>query len=69
MATWHQQQAQRRNQIPLWHATQWTVVSDPPGGCMCLVRFDTKGEASAYQHRTRDKHSYVLPPMAACMRH
>lgn len=63
MATWHQQQAMARNPRPLWHETKWTVVEDPPGGLLCLSRWDTKEQAEAHENRIKSKHSYIVPPM------
>lgn len=72
MATWHQQRAIAHNPVPLWHETQWTVVQDPPGGSLCLSRFDTQPEAQAYLNNLsrccNGKGAYVLPPMQHQMR-
>ncbi len=65
MATWHQQQAQRRNPTPLWHETKWTVVED--NGSTCISRFEASEEANGYlgnlKSRCKDKGAYILPPM------
>ena len=65
MATWHQLKAP---QTPLFHATDWTVVIDPPHQMRALVRFSTKALADAYMRNLKDNnpgahaHSYVLKP-------
>lgn len=66
MATWHQQQAMARSPVPLWHCTQWTVVTDPPHESLTLERYDTPELANArldvLKKQAKGKHSYVLPP-------
>lgn len=57
MATWHQQKAR----VPLWHASLWGVVTDPPNGCTSVMRFDTAQEAEAFLPKA-GPHSYVLRP-------
>jgi hypothetical protein len=64
MATWHQQQ----RPVRLYHATQWTVVIDPPNQMRALITFSTKALAEVYmrglQHNNPSvaKHSYILKP-------
>jgi hypothetical protein len=53
MATWHQSRGRRhanckRNPTPLYHATLWTVLIDPPGGFASSMRFATREEAELY---------------------
>ena len=68
MATWHQQQADRRAPSPLFHATEWTVVIDPPNAMRALMRFSTKALADVYMRGLKDnnprayKSAYVLKP-------
>jgi hypothetical protein len=63
MATWHQRKAMKRNPIRLDHATEWTVVINPPHGLMALMRFTTKQQADVYVGRVKD--SYILPPRSS----
>lgn len=62
MATWHQQ----RNPVPLSHQTKWTLVSDPPGQCLTVMRFDRQKDANDCMDELvksgRDAHSYLVPP-------
>jgi hypothetical protein len=62
MATWHQ----RRNPVLLYHATLWTVVSDPPNDCRGCMLFPTKESAEAYLDRLKAlgkaEYSYILAP-------
>lgn len=66
MATWHQLQA--RPQPKLFHATQWTVVIDPPHQMRALMGFSTRALADVYMRNLKDNnpgahaHSYILPP-------
>lgn len=58
MATWHQQQAFKRNGAPdLSHATLWTCASST--GHLGVIRFATYAEAKAYCDKTGD---YIIPP-------
>lgn len=56
MATWHQQKAA----VPLWHSELYTVVTDPPNGCMSVARY--KDPVQAVRESERTPHSYVIPP-------
>lgn len=61
MATWHQQ----RSRVQLWHATQWTVVIDPPNACRAIARFDTMDQAETYLRNVRERgerHAYTIAP-------
>lgn len=60
MATWHQNRAR----TPLWHDTQWTVVSDPPNDLRTITRCDTQAQAEEYLARIkpREPHSYIIRP-------
>ena len=60
MSTWHQRNAWKRNPAPFWHATEWTVVVDPPEVTLSLMRFSTEREAQEYSSKV--PHSYVLAP-------
>lgn len=60
MATWHQRRAMRRNPSPLFHATQWSVVTDPPGGLLTVMRFASEESANTYAAKV--PHSLVLAP-------
>lgn len=72
MSTWHQDQA--HNQIPLFHATKWTVVIDPPNQMRALVRFSTKALADVYMRGLKANnpgaaaHSYILKPAIKSVR-
>ena len=48
MATWHQMRGRKRNPTPLYHATLWTVLIDPPGGFASSMLFRTQADAEAY---------------------
>ena len=43
MASWHQEQAMKRNGVVLHHPYKFTVVND--GNCLCVVRFTHESEA------------------------
>jgi hypothetical protein len=64
MATWHQQQ----HPVRLYHATQWTVVIDPPNEMRALMTFTTRALAEVYMRGLADnnpgayKHAYILKP-------
>lgn len=61
MATWHQ----LRRPVKLWHATKWTIVSDPPHDGRTVSRFDTREEAYATKERWEkagQTHLHILPP-------
>ncbi len=62
MATWHQM----RRPVPLYHATLWTIVTDPPNGMRTLMTCATEESAKAtlakWIEDGRNKHSYILPP-------
>lgn len=67
MSTWHQDRARPRPK--LYHAVDWTVVSNPPHETLTLYRCGTEAQANAHleglrRHGNGD-HSYVLPPRAA----
>lgn len=68
MATWHQDTAQRRNPVKLYHDTQWTVVIDPPNQTRALMCFTTRALADVYMRSLKDnnpgayRHSYILKP-------
>jgi hypothetical protein len=65
MATWHQLKAAP---VPLFHATDWTVVIDPPNQMRALMRFSSKALADVYMRNLKANnpgaypHSYVLKP-------
>jgi hypothetical protein len=71
MATWHQQQAEKRGAIRLYHPTQWTVVIDPPNQMRALMRFTSRDLAEVYMRNLKDNnpgayaHSYILKPTIA----
>ena len=64
MATWHQQ----RRPVKLYHATQWTVVIDPPNQMRALMCFSTRELAAVYMRGLKANnpgaaaHSYILEP-------
>ena len=73
MSTWHQQQ----NPTPLWHATLWTLVFDPPNQTLCIERFSDPivAERSRQRHieaalrrdpslsrKEAERGLYILPP-------
>lgn len=61
MSTWHQDS----NPVPLWDKSRWTVVTDPPGKPMSVMRFESQEEAQRYIARLEERgefHSYILPP-------
>jgi hypothetical protein len=64
MATWHQLQVK----TVLFHATDWTVVIDPPNQMRALMRFSTKALADVYMRNLKANnpgaaaHSYILKP-------
>lgn len=66
MATWHQ----RMNPVPLFHATDWTVVIDPPNNPMAVTRFSTRALADKYMRDLRFNnpvaahYAYVLRPIS-----
>lgn len=68
MATWHQQQADKRAPSPLFHKTDWTVVIDPPNDMRALMRFSTKALADVYMRNLKEnnprayQHAYILRP-------
>jgi hypothetical protein len=69
MATWHQQQADKRNPPrSLAHATDYTVVIDPPGQMRALYSCSTRELADVYMRGLKAnnpgaaKHAYILPP-------
>lgn len=74
MSTWHQSAAPSH---PLYHDTQWTVVTDPPGRSRGVMRYDTQQQADEYianlknrsaenpgdiERRLDAEHSYIIPP-------
>ena len=68
MATWHQQQARKAPGFRLWHATDWTVVIDPPGEMCGLYRTSTRALADVYMRNLKAnnpgaaRHAYILAP-------
>lgn len=66
MSTWHQDKAAREGRAaPLWHATLWVIVSDPPGQCTCTSLYSTEKEAREQLKtwkKAGQKHLYILPP-------
>jgi len=68
MATWHQLNAPA---VPLYHATEWTVVIDPPNEMRALMTFKTKALADVYRRNLKANnpriypHSYILKPAKA----
>ncbi len=63
MATWHQ----KRNPVKLYHATLWTIVTDPPCDMTTLWLEPTeqaaKDRLALWSSNGRDiRHSYILPP-------
>lgn len=60
MATWHQQQADKRKPFKLYDEDYWTVVDDPPNDCRTLTLFKTEAEAREYA--AKFEHAYVLRP-------
>jgi hypothetical protein len=67
MATWHQMQ----HPVKLYHATEWTVVIDPPHQMRALMLFSSKALAEVYMRNLADnnpgahKHSYIVRPTSA----
>lgn len=68
MSTWHQDKAQQRHPIPFFHATEWTVVIDPPNQMRALMRFSSKILADVYMRNLKENnpgayaHSYIIRP-------
>lgn len=66
MATWHQNQ----RPVKLYHATQWTVVIDPPNQMRACMTFSTRDLAEVYMRNLKANnpgaaaHSYILKPGA-----
>jgi hypothetical protein len=64
MSTWHQDKAKTQ----LWHATEWTVVIDPPHQLRAIYRTSSKALADVYLRGLRENnpgaaaHAYILPP-------
>lgn len=61
MATWHQM----KNPTPLFHATKWVVVDDPPGEPTGCYLFSSSKEAEDMVKRLRKKgrdHCYAIAP-------
>lgn len=64
MATWHQE----RNQVKLFHDSQWTVVIDPPNQMRALYRTSTKELAEVYLRGLKANNprvaqfAYILKP-------
>lgn len=67
MATWHQ----RKNPVPHWHETQWTVVVDPPNEMTWFYRTSTKTVAEVYLRSLQEnnpaaaQHARIVPPANA----
>lgn len=57
MATWHQQ---RSGRPPQPHATEWTVVVDPPNEFAYGMGFTTRAAAEDFMRKT--PFSYILNP-------
>lgn len=57
MATWHQHHRPMAR-----HNTQWTVVTDPPGGFRSAMLFGSEQAALDHLAKGRQPHSYLLPP-------
>ena len=60
MATWHQQ----KSGVRLQHPTKWRLISDPPGGMMTAITFESESAAVEWQQRT-GADGYILPPANA----
>lgn len=66
MATWHQNQ----RPVKLYHATQWTVIIDPPNQMRACMTFSTRDLAEVYMRNLKANnpgaaaHSYILKPGA-----
>ena len=61
MATWHQQQ----RPVKLYHATQWTVIIDPPNQMRACMLFGSRELAEVYMRGLKAgvaEHSYILKP-------
>jgi hypothetical protein len=64
MATWHQNQ----RPVKLYHATQWTVVIDPPNQMRACMTFSTRELAKVYMRNLAANnpgaaaHAYILKP-------
>ena len=64
MATWHQNKAPVR----LDHATQWSVVIDPPHMCRAIYCTESRELAEVYRRNLQANnphahaYSYILPP-------
>lgn len=72
MSTWHQDKASREGRAaPLFHATEWTVVIDPPHQMRALMRFSSKNLADVYMRNLKHNnpgaaaHAYILRPSRA----
>jgi hypothetical protein len=67
MATWHQLQRPTK----LYHATQWTVIIDPPHRMRACMLFSTRELAEVYMRNLKANnpgayaHSYILKPARA----
>lgn len=55
MATWHQ----LRSKAKLYHATEWTVVEDPPNDTRTLTRFTAEAGAEWYLHKVKALRPHV----------
>lgn len=68
MATWHQQQADKRHPVRLWDETQWSVVIDPPNRMRALYLTSSKANADAYMRGLKEnnpgdaRYAYILAP-------
>lgn len=69
MSTWHQDKAMREGRSgPLWHPTQWTIVTNPPNRMMtltvCTSRALVEAQLEAWRRGPSDQaeYSYILSP-------
>jgi hypothetical protein len=68
MSTWHQQKAMREGRVRLGHATDHTVVVDPPNALAVSVCFTTEAGALGYLERLQKtdpdtaKHAFHMKP-------
>jgi hypothetical protein len=68
MATWHQEQAFKRNPVRFDSPNGYVVVIDPPNQMRAIYGPTTKELAEVYMRNMKAnnpsaaKHAYILPP-------
>lgn len=64
MSTWHQ----NKQPVELWHPTKYVVVTNPQGGTLTRMLWDTLEQAQTYLDNLRKNNqkdyscSYLVPP-------